>query len=144
MIRQDAARNLFILRAANIPYVCPFLYIEANWLARQCWRRSSTVWQQYCLTAHSFPDTFIGPPSSFSATAAGDVLLATFAQGPYSAALAFLMSQSPTQPLVKTVGKLRMKIIHWQARWIADVLRSSEACYTPESLGARLDAPFDV
>jgi hypothetical protein len=50
------------------------------------------------------------------------------------------MSQSPTQPLVRTVEKLRKKIFRWQARWIADVLRKSETCYTPESLGARLHA----
>jgi hypothetical protein len=92
---------------------------------------------------NSSPVTFIGPPSSFSATTVGDLILETFAQGPYSAALAFLMSQSPTQPLVSTVEKLRMKIINWHARWIAD-LRRDEARCTHESLGARLDAPFDV
>ncbi len=36
-----------------------------------------------------------------------------------------------------------MKIVNWQARWIADLLRD-EIRYTHESLGARLDAPFDV
>ncbi len=89
--------------------------------------------RQYCLTAHSSPDTFIGPPSSFSATTVGDLILATFAQGPYSAALAFLMSQRPTQPLVSTVEKLRIKIITWQALWITGLLKD-DARYTHESL----------
>ncbi len=66
---------------------------------------------------------FYRPAVLISATTAGDLILAMLAQGPCSAALAFLMSQSPLKPLVSAVEKLRMKIANWQARWIADLLK---------------------
>ncbi len=83
-------------------------------------------------------DTFIGPPSSFYATIVGDFILATFAQRPFSAALASLVLRIQTQPLqlvVSTVEKLRMKIFNSQARRIADLL-TDETHYTHESLKA--------
>ncbi len=45
----------------------PVPYIGANWLARECWRRSAPAWLKFCFTAH---DTFIGPLSLFFATTA--------------------------------------------------------------------------
>jgi hypothetical protein len=53
---------------------------------------------------------FYRPAVLISASTVGDLIFAMYAQSPYSAALAFLMSQSPTQPPVRTVEKLRLKL----------------------------------